>query len=225
VDDPKSPPSLRRDAFQILLLACDRVEGRTRALAALGSPDPEFQKLALRSLTSNATSLAQLREWLSLTPEASESVLPFAAQTGGGLPKLPRDLKVDALKPLLSSNDPETVALAGYALALLEDPEGLKPLLDYAIKHPSKADSWDRMAYQAISQAGDDSQVALIERIYTRIHADSATRYGSSEGVRDFYWTIRGMDGPNARKLRQKIRREVGMPFLRGENPNMQGQL
>jgi HEAT repeat protein/thiol-disulfide isomerase/thioredoxin len=217
-DDPTTPPGLHRDAFQILLMSGDRAEGLKMSLAALAGSNPTDQLLALRFITSDFDSLTRFREGISLSTDSP--VVTAMSNRGGDdssrLPKLPRDLKPEMVKPLLTAKDSETVARAGYTLALLEDPEGLKALLDYAIKPLSNEDSWNRMAYQAIAQAGDDTHVPVLEMIYNRLHAN-VDKYGSAQNIKDLYWTIRSMDGPNARKLRKRIRHEVGMPFLRGE--------
>jgi hypothetical protein len=114
------------------------------------------------------------------------------------------------------------VALAAYALTLLGDAGGLEPLLGYWRKRAARDGSWDKRVYQAVAQAGDDSKIYALEQIYAAARAPSGSRYQDFSIIKDLYWTIRGMDGPNARRLRQRIRNEVGMPFLRGEESEPQ---
>ncbi len=219
MEDPKARPEFRRDAFQIRLLAVEQAEGRKLALAALTTADPMCQTLALKYLASDFESVSHLRSWLQLSTD--NPMLPgrygASAKNGISIPRLPRALTTEMVSPLLTAKDPETVAMASYVLALQGDPEGLKPLLDFAFKQTSKGGAWDRRIFQAISRAGDDSHISSVERVYNKVYAE-ASRFGTDQIIKDLYWTIRGMDGPNARRLRQKIRREVGMPFLRGES-------
>ena len=71
--------------------------------------------------------------------------------------------------------------------------------------------------YQAIAEVGDDSQVSVLEQIYASAQTAGAAPGSDRSIVKELYWTIRGMEGANARRLRKRIRDEVGMPFLRGE--------
>ncbi len=54
----------------------------------------------------------------------------------------------------LNARDPETAALAGFALALLGEAEGLKPLLSYRRTQPGTDHAWNQRAYQAIAELG-----------------------------------------------------------------------
>ena len=64
---------------------------------------------------------------------------------------------------------------------------------------------------------GRRPQVSILERIYSHARAAGPSSSAETATIKDLYWSIRGMDGPGARRLRQRIRTEVGMPFLRGE--------
>ena len=88
--------------------------------------------------------------------------------------------------------------------------DGLPPLLKYWHEHGKTDDSWQRLVYRAIAATGNDDDIAHIEVIY-RILREPDHEYYISE----LYWTIRGMDGPNALRLRKLIRQEVGMERLR----------
>jgi hypothetical protein len=55
---------------------------------------------------------------------------------------------------------------------------------------------------------GDDQLTPMLAEIYPRLKNDDAQ-------IREFYWTIRVMDGEQVLKLRSDIRREVGMDRLR----------
>ncbi|MFI5456338.1 MAG: HEAT repeat domain-containing protein [Isosphaerales bacterium] len=225
INDPKAPPPLRRDAFQILLISGDSAQAQKEALDALRGREPAFQKLALFFLASDSTSLSTLREALHLqadTPAFAKLTAPRGYNTNAlsePIPTLPKEVTPELLRPSLKAVDPEIAALTGFALALLGDSQGLEPLLSYWRKQAAKNPSWDKRVYQAVAQLGDDSQIAALEQIYSGARSASASSSMTMDTpiIKDLYWTIRGMDGPNARRLRQRIRSEVGMPFLRGE--------
>ncbi len=223
VDDVKAMPALRRDAFQILLIAGDSAEAHLQTTVALKGHEPAFQKLALSYLFGDSTAFNSLRDGLYLratTPALVALAQPHVNNENTlsePIPKLPTEVTPLLLRPMLKATDPELTALAGFALAVLGEPEGLEPLLDYWRKEPAKHQSWDKRVYQAVAQLGDDSQVPALEKIYAGLRSAAATSDMDTTTVKDLYWTIRGMEGPNARRLRQRIRSEVGMPFLRGE--------
>ncbi len=223
INDPKAPPDLRRDAFHVLLISGDADQALKEALGALHGREPSFQKLALFSLLADSSGLTSLRETLSLATDTPAFTRLSGARFNDGsnlaemIPALPKGVTPELLRPLLDSRDPELAALAGFCSALLGDPAGLGPLLSYWRKHAGTDQSLQKRVYQAIAHLDDDAQVAALEQIYA-----AAKTAGSSPGsdrsvIKELYWTIRGMDGPKARGLRQRIRSEVGMPFLRGE--------
>ncbi len=224
IKDSKAVPALRRDAFQVLLLSGDATQATKEALDAFRGHDPDFQKIGLRYILGDSASLRTLRDSLSLnmnTPAFAKLTAP-GTRTADALseppPALPKELDPVILKPLLKSPDEELAALAGFALALLGDSEGLEPLLQYWRKLEAKNHSWDKRVYQGIAELGDDAQVNVLERIYSRARAAGPASDREAATVKDLYWSIRAMDGPNARRLRQRIRTEVGMSALRGED-------
>jgi HEAT repeat protein len=223
ISDPKASPALRRDAFQILLISGDSAQAQKEAFDALRGREPACQKLALSFLTSDSASLHVLRGALYLQPDASAvgGLARSFANNGDSLaepiPTLPKGVTPEILRPLLKADDPEVAALAGYALALLGDGEGLEPLLSYWRKRTEKDQAWDKRIYQAVAQVGDDSKISALEQIYAGVRSAGRSRGMDTSVIKELYWSIRAMEGPNARRLRQRIRNEVGMPFLRGE--------
>jgi HEAT repeat protein len=224
INDAKAPSALRRDAFQVLLISADSAQAEKDAEGALRGNEPMFQKLALFYLTSDSASLSSLRKALPLhanTPAFTKLTTAFgnsANTLSEPIPALPKAVTPQLLLPLLKANDPELAALAGFALALLDEPAGISPLLNYWRNQAANTQSWDKRVYQAVAQLDLDSQVPALEKIYSSARSASHSTYRDMSIVKDMYWTIRGMEGPNARRLRQRIRGEVGMPFLRGED-------
>ncbi len=204
-EDATLGEALRRDAFQIVLATSGRVEADLRAVEALTGSDPARRKLALAHLTSSPVSYFYLRDRFGVYLE-DESV---GRSRGAGLPiipEAPQGLKPEHVRPLLKHADPEVVARAGYLLALLHEPEGLSPLLDFWREQRIADEEIDRLVYRAIAALDDSSQVGVLREIYGR--------YDEYE-VSEFYWTIRIMTGPEVLKLRKEIRAEVGMDRLR----------
>ena len=212
--EPGVPPSLRANAYQILLASLPRDEARPIAIAALVSNDPVGRKFAILSLISDTARLQSLREYLQLP----YSLPGLQRSTNTNRPStfvLAKILTEERVRPLLKADDPETAALAGYILALKGDPSGLDPLLAFWRTTELKDGTWNLRASQAIAALDDDSRVALLEQIYARDRAESAdSSFNFSDPFPGFYWTIRVMTGPNAKKLRKKIRAEVGMAAL-----------
>jgi HEAT repeat protein/thiol-disulfide isomerase/thioredoxin len=223
ISDAKTSAAVRRDAFQVLLLSGDAAQAQKNAENALGGHEPPYQKLALYYLISDSASLSTLREALPIHADTgaftklSSALGNTANALSEPVPTLPKWLTPQLLRPLLKAADPELVALAGYCLSLLAEPAGLEPLMTYWRSQPEDAETWGKRVYQAIAQLDDDAQVPALEKIYAAARSGSSSTHGDTSIVKDLYWTIRGMDGPNARRLRTRIRGEVGMPALRGE--------
>jgi hypothetical protein len=96
--------------------------------------------------------------------------------------------------------------VAGYFLVLLEEPEGLEPLLAHWRKNGADG-QWAKLVYQAVAFADDDRRVGVLEALYAR-------RASNQLDVGDLYWTMRPMEGPRAKALRARIRKEVGVEAL-----------
>jgi hypothetical protein len=106
----------------------------------------------------------------------------------------------------LKSSDADEAAHAGYLLCLLGKNDGLPPLITYWKSH-ARNSSTTRLLYRAISALDDDGQTPVLAQIYAGFAKEPYM-------VREFYWTIRVMHGPQILKLRKKIRDEIGMEQL-----------
>ncbi|HOQ88412.1 MAG TPA: hypothetical protein PLQ89_22135, partial [Phycisphaerae bacterium] len=104
--------------------------------------------------------------------------------------------------------DPRAAARAAYLLATLKDSAGLDTLIRYWREQARDDHAVRRMVYRAITALNDDSRTAVLEEVYRTYAKDDYW-------LRDFYWTIRSMSGPNVLALRKQIRDEVGMESLR----------
>lgn len=209
-NDPKTSPALRQDALTVMLLGMSKIEGRKFAISALSHAEPGIRNLAISILTFGFQRLQTMHEEIYLTLEDQQGFNQLIAEVNSqpSVPEPPRGLTLDMLRPLLKDSDPRTAACAGYLMALLGNAEGLDILVHYWREQGSTDDTWLRLVYRAVAALGDDSRARLLEEIYRGYPREEAYR------VREFYWTIRGMTGPQVMKLRKLIRQEVGMQNL-----------
>jgi hypothetical protein len=215
-DDSTLGEALRRDAFQISLLLQSDAKARTvAAVDALKQNDPQRSRIALKVLVGGAESLRSLRERIDLAvpipAEQSESV-------GNGqpiIPRTPRGLKIDDVKPLVKDADPEIAAYAGYLTALFEDPSGMPQLLRYWHKKGKENASLSRLVYRAVAVLDDPKYLPVLRQIYGMTPEPES---------KDFYWTIRIMSGPEILKFRKEIRdrqKTPGTPIMMPERASL----
>ena len=212
--DPNSSAGLRRDAFAVLLAAQPAAESEQTAKAALQQPDLTIRRRALLFLTVGGGLPTRLRGgevWFYVRNPQGYTVSDYTSGGSGQaiVVEAPKGLTLDLLRPLQDDADPETAAAVGYLRVLLGDRGGMDPLLRYWRAQTDGDRAWMRFVYRAITAANDDALVPTLEDIYRELHKD-----GTWE-VRQLYWTIRSMTGPNILKLRKQIRDDVGMDALR----------
>lgn len=208
LEDPATAgdPQLRRDAGQVWLLADT---GERVAVEALSSDSPDLRRMALLYLAFGRSHLQVLRNHIPVVMSfhEQEEYLAYSARTPIE-PKAPEGLSAQAVRPFLKDPDAKIVACAGYLLALLGEAEGLPPLIAYWRGNARNDSTVFRLVYRAIAALGDDAQTPVLEEIYRQFE-------GEDYRIREFYWTIRTMKGPECLKLRERIRREVGTENLR----------
>ncbi len=204
MDDPALEESLRRDAFIVALAAQTNSERVETAIEALAGTDAPRRTIALKFLAVGPSSLARLASAGFMLQVEDDGT--FRSITSGQpiVPTPPRKLTADHVRPLLDHPDRETAAYAGYLLALFGEPEGLGPLLGYW-RSQSPSDELDRLVYRAISAVDDSQHIAALKQIYGRLNQHEKG---------EFYWTIRGMNGPEILTFRKQIRDEVGVANL-----------
>ena len=206
-DDPQLGPSLREDAFQLLLATQTGAQRVKTALAALSGSDAKRKKVALSALVNGGSGISSLRDHIYLMSVESSDFDGPRASNAPIVPKPPPGLKAEHVRPLLKDPDPQVAASAGYLLALLGDPEGLPPLLRLWQQEGER--QWggsERLLYRAIAVLDDSSQLPALKKIYSQMQ-----RYEVSQ----FYWTIRIMTGAEVLQFRKQIRDELGMTNLR----------
>lgn len=123
------------------------------------------------------------------------------------IPKAPRGMKVEHLdRPELVISD-ESKAYVAYFQTLLGEDVSLKPLIEYWNDNDSNEEV-ARLLYEAVATSNDDSLIPEVESAYEMLGRSDVS---FSAGL---YWTIRVMDSPNARALRKRMRKEIGMNAL-----------
>lgn len=208
LDDGAAPVSLRRDALQVLVLMLEQAPAEQVAIAALRHREPAVREQALTLLARGFDQGHGLRDGKLYLNHPVRHVTHYRGQQNNTV-EAPRGLDAGVLRPLLADAKPSIAAHAGYLLTLLHEPAGLEPLLRQWRADGSADHAWARLVYRAIAALGDDGQVPILEEIYRGYNPQQ-----SQLNIRDFYWSIRVLEGPDALRLRKQIRKEVGMENL-----------
>jgi hypothetical protein len=207
VDDESREEAFRRDAFQVLLKSLEKREGIERAIAELQGDRPEWRNLALVYLVEGPAGVRHLRGSIYMGYSSAEFHLDADSDGVPIIPEAPEGLKPEHVQPFLDDSDPKTAAYAGYFTALLGDPEGMDPLLRYWRSLDNDHEIY-RLVYRAIAVLDDPQYIPILREIYGNFEPDDYY-------IRNFYWTIRIMSGPEILEFRKQIRDEVGMSELR----------
>ena len=205
---PETSSTLRDDLLRVMLATLSETRARDIVNEALAADDEALQRTALQYLAMGQDSIRTLHGGLPIS--VSGSYISSSSGTRAPIvPEAPAGVSVELLRPFLASEDLETVAIATYLLVLLDEPVDLEPLLEYRqqMKDNSMGDSWNRLAYRAIAYKNDPTQVGVVEDIYESMK-------NRPYMMREFYWTIRIMSGPDILELRSRIRDEQGTENL-----------
>ncbi len=201
-DDEAASPALRADAMRMYLAIAEPDDAQKAALAALARDNERERAIAVRFLATGSP--GTVRDVILL----QESISYGYSSSGTPIePEPPTGLKADSVRPLLASTDAEVTACAGYLLALLGEADGFERLVAFW-RSAHNDDTWTRLVYRAVVALKDDARTPLLDEIYKGYGKDTWR-------LREFYWTIRSMKGPQVLALRKRIRDEVGMDSLR----------
>ena len=165
-------------------------------------------RLAIRALVSNDTySFRVLRQRLYID---LPSLFRYASDQQNTL--LPPGIDIAAIKSLLTDENEGIAAYAGYFAVLLGDAAGMEPLLKYwqkikgkGINREDSEETITILVYRAIGVLDDPQYIPVLQEIYGKMQEYE---------VRDFYWSIRTMTGPEILSLRKEIRDTHGMANL-----------
>ncbi len=209
--DAQASASLRLDAYQIQLLSSTAAQAESCAVTALAAPDADRRAMAVAFLALGGNPMRALRNGaidLYFENPAIEDVFNPSGDATIIRVRAPVRLTSEVLRPLLDDASPRTAAQVGYLLATLKDSSGLDLLVSFWREHAREDPTYRRLVYRAVAALDDDTQVGLLQEIY-------GTMLNGDREMREFYWTIRGMSGPQSAALRKQIRRQVGMDNLR----------
>ena len=209
--DPSLSDELRRDAFQVRLLLLQANEkARTELVVeTLKRKEPMRSRMAIRFLVSDGHySLRSLRKSIYLRVPSSLDGMSGSPNT----PALPKGLELETVTPLLADENGEIAAYAGYFAVLLGDASGMEPLLKQWRQSVKSADRDESngaipvLVYRAVGALDDPQYIPVLREIYENMEEHE---------VRDLYWSIRSMTGPDILTFRKEIRDKYGMENLR----------
>lgn len=211
--DTARSDALRTEAFAIVLYALTPREARKEAIAALVAGDRPRLKPALFLLAFEPAAFQQTAIENFPLPESHYMVNGSAPRDLPRVrPPLSAELSPEYLRRLLESGDKVTATLARYVLAMQGERVDLGPLIARWREEGVPfygAPRWDRLVYEAMAERNDPADVPVLEELYEFV----SEQHGGG-AVREFYWTIRTMTGPEVLALRKRIRAEVGMEVL-----------
>ncbi|MCA9141010.1 MAG: thioredoxin family protein [Planctomycetales bacterium] len=204
-NDVDTEVSLRRDWARFALAT--RPYAEAIELANQLVDDPDLRTVAVQFFCSQYVNVSNTENgWISIRSGGNAPRLPGLLD----IALLPRQIDLEKIRPLLDSDDEQVAAMATYLFVMLDQPVDLQPLKLAADKEPDVQylPEMTTLLIYAIAHRDEDDDVHLLEKIFDAMPEDS--RYS----VREFYWKIRIMSGPNALKLRKRIRDEVGLEAL-----------
>ncbi len=202
-ETPGISESLRTDALQLQLASLDAPGAERLAAGQLGAENPATCKLAARYLTLGAEAVQHFHKGIYLH---SFGRVYHSYRNGVAIEvSAPKGVTEEKVRPLLTNADPDVAACGGYLLATLGQDDGLDRLIDMW-RAKGKSGNWHQPLYRAIAALDDDTRTPLLAEIYKQLN---------DWDRREFYWTIRSMNGPQVLKLRKQIRDEVGIENLK----------
>jgi hypothetical protein len=209
IDDTGQDAKFRANVFQLLLMHEQSGKASKMALAGLKSDNENVRNVSLRFLAGDTGELSHLPggRFSLMGPNWSRPTASAGPEVS--LPEAPKGLSAEMLAPFAESSDPAVSANAAYLLALLNDGEKIDRLIDEWRRHPED-DNLQRLVYRAVAVLDDASRVPVLVTIYELLHKSQ-----ENTQIKELYWTIRTMSGPDALALRKRIRDEVGMDQLR----------
>ncbi|MGB6043009.1 MAG: HEAT repeat domain-containing protein, partial [Pirellulales bacterium] len=211
LDDKQKSSQLREDALRILFLTQSPSDRTATAIRALDTKDRLLAETSLAMLASGPDAVSQVRNYISVQQQRD---INTNYNSGGKpiVPKAPSGLTIESVRPFLESEDAKVAAYAGYLATLLDETSGLDALIRQWRSEERSAwdDAWSKLVYRAIAHSNDSEQVPVLREIYQVYRKGDATHQ-----IKEFYWTIRIMDGAEILRLRKQIRANVGMSNLK----------
>ena len=123
-------------------------------------------------------------------------------------PTLPDELTAAVIRPFLESDDPDERNAAAFLLAVRGDDSGMPVLLE-SWRNTEGASFEGLMLARAIATMDRDEDIHYVAEMYEKTETDARNYFGPS-----LYWSIRRMDGEQAKELRRKMRKEFGARLM-----------
>ena len=200
-------PGLRRDAFRVVLSGSPPREAAERAAKALMSHDAIA---ALPSLTYLALGEDHVlkNDDGTFHMKVEADVIHLRQFSQESPPWIPTKLKAADIRPFLQHEFVDVRAQAASVLAMLGDTSQIELIVQrWRRADQNNSAAWRKLVYYAIADADDAKYFPILDEIYQAISQQS-------NDLREFYWTIRSMHGPDVLQLRKRIRDDVGMSQL-----------
>lgn len=218
IADESELDDLRRDAFRMWITTQTEREATEIAVAKISADETLFIPDALTALTSGRSQLVTVAGGRLPNPSAYQRLVLNTSGLGSNgqqmqaiFPEAPEGLTKELLHPLLESSDSASAARAAYLLVLLGERDAFPILYNYWKSSVHSSAAWTRLVYRAISFLDDDRFIPDLIWIYE----NQLLPEPYSDSMKEFYWTIRIMTGPQILELRKRVRDEVGMDSLR----------
>ncbi len=209
-EEEERPVEVRQQALNVMLWSLDSISARELSLSLLDSAEPSFAETALASLALEADGVAKLNGGIQLYSYNDEHRSSFSyVEAKPIVPEAPEGLTLDQLDRFTESSNPQVLAYVGYFQAILGEEAYLPALIaawegnpgDVKIRH---------LLYRALARRNDPQYFPIVEEIYHQIQNQ---KYAESS-IKEFYWTIRTMTGPEVLILRKEIRKTHGADAL-----------
>jgi HEAT repeat protein/thiol-disulfide isomerase/thioredoxin len=207
-------PALESMAYRMILLGDSESTSRTAIQWGLETKDPLFVRPALAGLAGDW----DVVNWWKPSDDATTSMTlsitkrrrdPAATAENPFDPAKPEGLTVEHLEPLAGSTDPGDEALVTYFRVLLDASTDIQPLVRLWEKAPDN-DQVRRLLVRAIAYLDDPALTPILDRVFAEMMKDSS-EWSRESAIKDFYWTIRIMNGPEIAVFRKRVRDESGI--------------
>lgn len=202
---------LKSDALRVWLWSSPSEIATQRAIQLLESESQELAEIALAYLALGNEAVDEMTGGIAIESHSSSYIHDVDSRTVGPIiPRPPQGMTEAMLERFYDSEDPHVLAQAGYFLTLFDNPQLLGAL--QAVWESAPDDTgYHRLAYRALARVNDPQTVPVLERIYQQLLSGD----DADEEVKEFYWTIRTMTGPEVMALRRKIRQDHSADALR----------
>ncbi|WP_417847177.1 HEAT repeat domain-containing protein [Thalassoglobus sp.] len=208
-DDNEQSTELRQQALKVLLWSEGRNAARKRSYSLLESEEELFAETALAYLALEKDGVASLSGGVVIYSYNTDDDDYSYEEPKPIVPEAPEELSLEQLEKFTESSNPQVLAQVGYFQTLLGETAYL-PALIAVWEGNTQDERYRRLLYRALARVNDPQYFSILEQIYTQIQSQEY----SEPSIKEFYWTIRIMTGPEVLQLRKEIRDTHGAETL-----------